>query len=351
MKINLHPPLSLHEIGQRENNEDQIYPAVGSTVQFGHRQVYLVCDGVGGLDKGEIASNLTCDSIAAYLSQKETISDSVIEESIAHAETNINKYVANHKEANGMATTMTLLVIDEQGIAIAHIGDSRVYQIRGGKIIHKTFDHSFVNELIAQKIITEKEALTHPKRNVVTRAIMGGHTHQEADIFRSKDVLAGDYFLMCTDGITESNSDEEILSFLSNTSWSNQKKIAAIASNCALKSKDNYSAYLLQVKEIEKARVLKAPVVAKAKSVNYLFPIIILAALLSAGYLWKYESSINTTDDEEMISTIKQERKIEQPSTLDQDASVNEFRTKNGESNLLIDEEEKMIDSIKNIKE
>ena len=160
MKISLQPPLSLHEIGQRENNEDQIYPAVGSTVQFGHRQVYLVCDGVGGLDKGEIASNLTCDSIAAYLSQKETISDSVIEESIAHAETNINKYVANHKEANGMATTMTLLVIDEQGIAIAHIGDSRVYQIRGGKIIHKTFDHSFVNELIAQKIITEKEALT-----------------------------------------------------------------------------------------------------------------------------------------------------------------------------------------------
>ena len=251
MKISLYHPHCLHEMGQRENNEDNVYPAKDSAPQSGAYQLYLVCDGVGGMERGEVASQITCDVIAKHLSGKDHISESDIDHAVLLAEQAIDSYIQQNIDALGMATTLTLLCTHEEGVTIAHIGDSRVYHIRAGKILHQTFDHSFVNELLAKRIISEEEALNHPKRNVVTKAIMGGGDHQVPDFHHTQQLLPGDYFFLCTDGITESVSDVELAGILNTQGWTNAQKIEAIKLKCRQHSKDNHSAYLLQVEAVK----------------------------------------------------------------------------------------------------
>jgi len=252
MKITFHQPQCLHEQGQRENNEDSIYPAQGSDPQEGPFQLYLVCDGVGGLAKGEVASKITCDVIADYLLGKATITESDIDRAVFFAEQEIDAYIQENIDALGMATTLTLLSTHDEGVTIAHIGDSRIYHIRGEGILHKTFDHSFTNELVAKNIISEGEAVNHPKRNVVTKAIKAGGEHERPDFKHFRNVEAGDYFFLCTDGIIESVTDDDLVTILNTTDASNEDKIETIRLKCEHSSKDNHSAYLLQIKEVKK---------------------------------------------------------------------------------------------------
>lgn len=254
MKISLHQPQCLHEKGQRENNEDNIFPAKGSDPQDGPYQLYLVCDGVGGLAQGEVASQLTCDVISGYLLGKTKILEFDIDHAILLAEQEIDRYIQANIDALGMATTLTLLSTHDQGITVAHVGDSRIYHIRGDVLLYKTFDHSFTNELVAKKIINESEASNHPKRNIVTKAIKGGGEHQSPDFMHFRDILPGDYFFLCTDGIIESITDDDLVDILNNSNLNNLEKIETIRNKCAKYSKDNHSAYLLQIKSVEKER-------------------------------------------------------------------------------------------------
>ena len=252
MKITLHQPQCLHEQGQRENNEDNIFPAKGNDPQDGPYQLYLVCDGVGGLEKGEVASQLTCDVISDCLRGKSNITESDIDHAVLMVEQEIDTYVQENIDALGMATTLTLLSTHNKGITIAHIGDSRIYHIREGVILHKTFDHSFTNELIAKKIISEGEAVNHPKRNVVTKAIKSDGGHQPPDFKHFQDVLPEDYFFLCTDGIIETITDTDLVDILNTSNLSNQEKIETIRERCESGSMDNHSAYLLQIKDVKK---------------------------------------------------------------------------------------------------
>ena len=176
MKIHLHPPLCFHEAGQRENNEDSIYPPIGIPAGKGAHPLFLVCDGVGGRAQGEEASQIVCEVLSARLKHLPVVRQEHIDQAILLAEGAIDTYTKEHVEAKGMATTLTLLSIHQEGATIAHLGDSRVYQFRNQSIVFKTKDHSFVNELVEKNIISEAESRHHPQRNVVTKAIMGGAT-------------------------------------------------------------------------------------------------------------------------------------------------------------------------------
>lgn len=251
MKVILSPPLCLHEMGKRKNNEDCIYPSKEANRSRSVSNLFLVCDGVGGSAKGEEASKLVCEAFAETLKGRTIIGEKEVAEALSVAEAAVEDYVLANPTARGMATTLTLLVFHNEGATIAHIGDSRVYQIRKGKIIFRTQDHSFVNELINNRIITEQEARSHPKRNIVTKAIVGSNTPQVADINLISDIQKGDYFFLCTDGVLEGLTDQQLEEVLSREEVSNADKMAEILRVCVKESRDNFSAYLVPVERID----------------------------------------------------------------------------------------------------
>ncbi|MEM1119172.1 MAG: protein phosphatase 2C domain-containing protein [Bacteroidota bacterium] len=251
MNIQLHPPIAINEKGQRLNNEDSVYPLPNTETST---SLFIVCDGVGGQEKGEVASKIVCQSLATYLEDHlGFVNRDQVEQGIRFAKQKMETYLAQHPMTKGMATTLTLVAFHEKGATVAHIGDSRVYQIRNGEIVFKTKDHSLVNEMVLNGIITEEQAQKHPKRNVVTRAIMGNQIPAQPDVTVLTDVQKGDYFFLCTDGILESINDYELAQILSWNSLSNFDKMEQIRRKCSASSKDNFSAYLLNVKRISQS--------------------------------------------------------------------------------------------------
>lgn len=249
MNITIGKPWAVCEKGGRQNNEDSIYPLPERINS--NQKLFLVCDGVGGSEKGEIASSLACESFQTFFStflDKEPTED-FIDRAVGYTEARFDDYVKSHPEAKGMATTLTMLAVGTAGITLAHIGDSRIYQFRKGKILFCTEDHSLVNSWVKLGKITQEEALTHPQRNVIIRAIQGSTHPTEADVALLKDIQAGDYFFMCTDGVLE-RLDDESLSQIFDV-YNNPEDIKdVIMASCCGKTRDNFSFYILPVQNV-----------------------------------------------------------------------------------------------------
>ena len=245
IKITLRkPPVGLCEKGRRANNEDAIYPTLDKRSVDEH--LFLVCDGVGGAAKGDVASKLVCETVSS-LFQKATLSDpSFVGSVLKIVEDGFQEYTEDNPLATGMATTLTLLHFHGNGATVAHIGDSRIYHIRNGEILYRSEDHSFVQGLIKAGIISPEEARTHPRRNVITRAIQGSLNRTTADTYILQDIKAGDYFFLCSDGILESLTDPELCALLISP-ITNTQKIAHIKKLCAAHCRDNYSCYLIEI--------------------------------------------------------------------------------------------------------
>jgi protein phosphatase len=214
----------------------------------------MVCDGVGGAEKGEIASALACDSIQTFFNtflDEDDPSEEFINKAIRYTESRFDEYVAHHPEAQGMATTLTLLYIGDSRITIAHIGDSRIYRFREGRIIYETEDHSVVQSLVKAGTITKEEAAVHPKRNRITRAIMSAEESVDADVDYIRDIQEGDIFFLCTDGVTECFSNEKLTELFS--SGQNAELIKdTIIEKCSVEAKDNFSFYIIPVQSVQK---------------------------------------------------------------------------------------------------
>ena len=240
------------------NNEDSIYPN-GDRGSVDDR-LFLVCDGVGGSNKGEVASSVACDSIQTYfntfLDAEEKIDPEFIRKAIRYTEIRFDDYIKDNPAANGMATTLCFLYLATDRIYLTHAGDSRIYQFRKGKIIFKTEDHSLVNSMIKTRQINSEEARIHPQRNVIYKAIQGSKVPVDIDITQITDIQPDDRFLMCTDGITEVLNDNE-LSELFAKEESSEEILATIKDRCNDKSRDNYSAYLLTINEVEEMSTFK----------------------------------------------------------------------------------------------
>lgn len=259
MKIQIAAPLALHQRGQRPNNEDNLFPALGKITS--QDRLFLVCDGVGGADKGEVASAIVCRSISHYFSQNRILvsDEQVINNAVAYAEAELKRHIEANPDTTSMATTLTLLHLHDQGASVAHIGDSRIYHIRNGQICWGSQDHSYVNELVKSGIISMEEAQKHPKRNVITRALQGNKTQVKADVHVIEDVRQGDYFFLCTDGVLEAFEESKLVELLGNQQ-SNAQKIAQIQKQCEVKSHDNFTAYLIQIQSVEHLLVELVPI-------------------------------------------------------------------------------------------
>lgn len=251
MKIKINSPKAINHIGGRSNNEDSIYPLLGNASK--NDKLFLVCDGVGGNEKGEVASRLACDKMVEYFMQNptETSNGTYIADALKYTEAAFDQYIAKNPQAKGMGTTLTLLQLHAEGATITHVGDSRVYQFRNGQIIFQTSDHSLVNDLLKAGVLTEEQAKNHPRKNVISRAVQGNVVKPtKADVSIITDLQAGDYFFLCTDGILENITDFEIGQILSEN-ISNDDKIAQISKRCEEAPNDNFSAYLVQINSVE----------------------------------------------------------------------------------------------------
>jgi serine/threonine protein phosphatase PrpC len=230
-------------IGKRTNNEDSFL--------ISENNFFMVCDGVGGAEKGEIASLLL---VSEFKNVFETDLSTSPEIALRSAEKKMTEHISNHPESMGMATTLTFSKLTNEGILVAWIGDSRIYQFRKGKIIFQTTDHSWVNDALRVGMISPEEAVNHPKSNIITRAVQGEHKPVEIDMELVNDIQNGDYIFHCSDGVLEAWSNEE-LEYLFSTQSSLEEIIKLIEQKCEEISRDNNTAILYQLKSDNKQSI------------------------------------------------------------------------------------------------
>lgn len=179
------------------------------------RQIFAVCDGMGGHAGGCVASTTAAKALtdslkrqAEIVSTKEAIISAVNEANIA-----VYKKSQEEPSLRGMGTTLTLLVVDNQAAYVTHIGDSRIYQLRKGRKKFRTFDHSQVFEQVAKGKMTEEEARVHPRANILSKAI--GILPDVDFVVTKLDYKEKDRFVLCCDGVWNTQPEAEILSMFS----------------------------------------------------------------------------------------------------------------------------------------
>ncbi len=204
----------MSDVGRvRENNEDSLIeaPEIG---------LYGVCDGLGGHAAGEIASGIASSTLREVLSQGHGSPVSALIQAVETANRRILSQQADNPEQQGMGTTLSMLWIrsesgegQEESSWIAHVGDSRIYRWRERKLHQITKDHSPVFRLHQQGYLTKDQVRQHPQRNLLDRSL-GIGPNVEPDIL-PVSLCSGDRFLICTDGLSDALSDEEIADLLS----------------------------------------------------------------------------------------------------------------------------------------
>jgi PPM family protein phosphatase len=183
---------------QRAGNEDSSYASA---------PVFVLADGMGGAQSGEVASQIAVDAFAQGLPDAGTAEErlSVI---VQRANREIHERSQKELENAGMGTTITAALLGEDSVAIAHVGDSRAYLLRDGELSRLTEDHSLVEELVRGGKLTEDEAFEHPQRSVITRAV-GIEPIVEIDTW-TYPLRPGDVVLLCSDGLTDMLPESEV---------------------------------------------------------------------------------------------------------------------------------------------
>jgi PPM family protein phosphatase len=219
---------------QRRSNEDS---------SFASAPVFVVADGMGGAQAGEVASQMVVEAFDQGLPEQGTPEErlSVV---VQKANAEIHARSRSDAASAGMGTTVTAY-LDEDSVALAHVGDSRAYLLRGGELSRLTEDHSLVEELLRGGKLTEEEALEHPQRSVITRAL-GIEPIVEIDTW-TYPLRPGDVVLLCSDGLTSMLSEQQILQILLDAPDLEQAGDRLIAEANAAGGRDNITVVLFRV--------------------------------------------------------------------------------------------------------
>ncbi|MDP4133337.1 MAG: Stp1/IreP family PP2C-type Ser/Thr phosphatase [Bacillota bacterium] len=185
----------------RDNNEDCLY-ADG--------KLFVIADGMGGHNAGEVASKMAVDSVTSVLTKE--VSNEKMEMKRAYAIANTLIYKNSKDDQKGMGTTLDVCFLNNDTLHIGHVGDSRVYIISGGEIEKITTDHSYIEMLLLQGQITPEEAEQSPNKHVITRAI-GVDEQVEMDYYQRK-LSDKDILLMCSDGLSDMLPEKDMLDII-----------------------------------------------------------------------------------------------------------------------------------------
>lgn len=202
---------SLTDIGNtREMNQDYLYSSEESVGKLPN--LFLVADGMGGHKAGEFASRYVVEHIVRSIKgSKEEEVVGILSESIETANRKLKEYADAHQQMRGMGTTIVAAVIQGRTLLVANVGDSRLY-IVGDEITQVTQDHSLVQEMVRLGQMDPQSAKNHPDKNIITRAV-GVSEKVKIDIFE-RQLRAGEYIILCSDGLTNMVEDSVILQIL-----------------------------------------------------------------------------------------------------------------------------------------
>jgi serine/threonine protein phosphatase PrpC len=223
---------------QRRANEDSL---------LARSPLFVVADGMGGAQAGEVASRIAVEYFQPGLGDASQPERELAELARA-ANSRIHELSHSNAEQAGMGTTLTAVYVGEDEVAIAHVGDSRAYCLRDGELLRLTDDHSLVDELMRQGRLTPEEAVEHPQRSVITRAL-GPEGAVEVDT-RSFGARAGDVYLLCSDGLTTMLSEEQILALLVANPRLRDAGEALIGAANEAGGRDNITVVLMRLEEV-----------------------------------------------------------------------------------------------------
>ena len=225
---------------QRRANEDSL---------LARSPLFVVADGMGGAQAGEVASKIAVESFHAGLPDGAAPEEGLAAHALA-ANARIHELSRQNAEQAGMGTTLTAVYVGEEEVAIAHVGDSRAYCLRDGELLRLTDDHSLVDELIREGRLTPEEAEDHPQRSIITRAL-GPEETVEVDTrsFRARD---GDIYLLCSDGLTSMVPEARLAEVLRLHAGERLRDIgeALIAEANRAGGRDNITVILLRLEEV-----------------------------------------------------------------------------------------------------
>lgn len=238
----------------RKNNEDY---CMGEVIKVNEEEtlgIFALADGMGGHKKGEVASEIAVKNILAYLKenllQHNSIKIDYVDDIIKQSYNNVNSIIYNQslkqEEYRGMGTTLVIAILYKEDLYVANVGDSRCYMLSNNYLNRISVDHSVVEELVRANIITEEEAIHHPHRNRITRAI-GTDEMVIVDIFKL-EINEGNKILLASDGLTGFVDDNIIENIILKDE--DVKDLAQELINVAndISGKDNISVVLIRDK-------------------------------------------------------------------------------------------------------
>lgn len=261
MRISIRRPLGYSQIGRKDRQEDAVWPSFDDVTT--NNRCIVLCDGVGGSEHGEIASQTVSKVIGEYLTEMiaktDCISEQNVQDAVNLAYDELERIDTKESEdgAVSMATTLTCVCLHSEGVLTAHMGDSRIYHIRPGQgVLYESRDHSLVRALLDAGELNEEEAKNFPRKNVITKALQPhGQKRFGAEVRQLTDVQSGDYLFLCCDGVLEQLTVGNLFKILS-MPCSDKEKIALLETESTGKTKDNYTAYLIPIDSVEGASSL-----------------------------------------------------------------------------------------------
>lgn len=232
----------------RTHNEDSVTILKNASGEY----LMIVCDGMGGHRKGEVASSMAIASLGTRFNKISSIGSKLdavnwLNDSISEINKNILEYANNNPDSTGMGTTIVVALLTHDYLIFGNIGDSSGFVIKNG-IMHKvTKDHTLVNLLVQAGNLTEEEAKFHPKKNVLMKAL-GAAEKCELDIFDVDMTIDG--ILLCSDGLTNMLTNEQIEKVLNDRELNIEEKVSKLIRKCnARGGTDNISVAYLMIKE------------------------------------------------------------------------------------------------------
>lgn len=252
MKYTFHQPVSVFEIGRRKTQEDALFPLHNQATAAD--RLFVVCDGMGGIARGEVASNTVATAIGRAVSRLDVenavFTDDRFQQVMGEAYQSLDAAYTGGEPR--MGTTLAMLCFHRGGCLMAHLGDSRIYHFRPatGDILYRSRDHSLVYQQYEQGEITLEQMRTSPQRNIILRAMQPKQDPRTpADIVHTTDLRPGDYFFVCTDGMLERIYDRELFSLLADESLTDQQKAQRL---CQLteRNHDNHAAYIIHIESV-----------------------------------------------------------------------------------------------------
>jgi serine/threonine protein phosphatase PrpC len=249
--------IAVSHVGKiRANNQDSGYAGT---------QLFVVADGMGGHAGGDVASAIALKRVMEADKSYASANDAefALQASLIAANSLLAETVFEHPELTGMGTTVSAILRSGDEIAIAHIGDSRIYLLRGGHLQQITADHTFVQRLVDSGRITPEEAAVHPRRSVLMRVLGDVDASPEIDT-TVHDTKPGDRWLLCSDGLSSYVSDEKIEVVLTGLTGTGEAADRLIKESLDQGAPDNVTVVLVDIDETEQSSAVPPMIVGSA---------------------------------------------------------------------------------------